>query len=137
MTAPNAEPRLIYADSSALVKRVIEEPESPALERHLAEDHVLATSRIAVVEVSRATALANPSREVREEVDRLLGSCMLIALSAQLLRVARELAGPALRTPDAIHLASAMRIEADELLVYDQRLAGAAAERGFAVASPA
>jgi hypothetical protein len=116
---------------------VIEEPESAALERHLGEDHVLATSRIAVVEVSRATALANPSPEVREEVDRLLGACMLIAVSAQLLRAARQLAGPSLRTLDAIHLASAVRIEADEVLAYDHRLVMAATERGLAVSSPA
>ena len=119
------------------MKRVIQEPESAALERHLTEDHVLATSRIAVVEVSRATALANPSRDVREEVDRLLASCTLVAVSAQLLRSARELAGPALRTLDAIHLASALRIEADELLAYDERLLAAARERDLAVASPA
>ena len=97
---------------------------------------MLATSRIAVVEVSRATGLANSSREVRDEVDRLLASCMLVAVSAQLLRAARELAGSALRTLDAIHLASALRIEADELLAYDHRLLAAASERGLAVASP-
>ena len=97
---------------------------------------MLATSRIAVVEVSRATALANPSQEVREEVDRLLASCALVAVSAQLLRSARELATAAMRTLDAIHLASALRIEADELLAYDRRLIAAAGERGLPVASP-
>jgi predicted nucleic acid-binding protein len=120
-----------------LVKRVIDEPESAALERYLANDHVLATSRIAVVEVSRATALANPSKEVREEVELLLDSCMLVAVSSQLLRSARALAGAAVRTLDAIHLASALRIEADELLAYDRRLLAAASEHGLAVSSPA
>lgn len=37
---------------------------------------------------------------------------------------------------DAIHLASALRIDPDELLAYDRRLVAAAAERGLAVASP-
>ncbi len=97
---------------------------------------MLATSRVAVVEVSRATALANPSQEVREEVDRLLASCMLVALTSQLLRSARKLAGAAVRTLDAIHLASALRIEADELLAYDRRLLAAAAEHGLNAASP-
>ena len=106
------------------------------LARHLSGDHVLATSRLALVEVSRATAVANPSREVREEVTTLLASCMLIAVSAPLLRAARELAGATVRTLDAIHLASALRIEADELLAYDHRLLEAAVEHGLTVASP-
>jgi predicted nucleic acid-binding protein len=118
------------------VKLVIEERESSALERHLTGDHVLATSQIAVVEVSRATTLANPSQEVRDEVDALLLSCMLVSVSTQLIRSARTLAGATLRTLDAIHLASALRIEADELLAYDGRLLAAATERGLTVASP-
>jgi len=96
----------------------------------------LATSRIAVVEVSRATALANPNQAVGEEVDRLLGSCMLVAVSAQLLRSALKLPAAAVRTLDAIHLASALRIEPDELLAYDRRLLDAATEHGLTVASP-
>lgn len=94
------------------------------------------TSRVAVVEVSRATALANPSQEVREEVDKLLASCMLVAVSSQLLRSARKLATAAVRTLDAIHLASALRVEADELLAYDRRLLAAATEHGVNTVSP-
>jgi uncharacterized protein len=97
---------------------------------------VVATSRIAIVEVSRATALANPSDEVRNEVDALLASCMLVAVTAQLLRTARKLASAAVRTLDAIHLASALRIEADELLAYDGRLLAAASEQKLRVATP-
>jgi predicted nucleic acid-binding protein len=74
---------------------------------------------------------------VSEEVDRLLASLMLVAVTAQLLRSARKLAGAAVRTLDAIHLASALRIEPDELLAYDRRLLGAATELGLTVASPA
>jgi uncharacterized protein len=115
---------------------VIEEPESAAIERHLSADPVLATSRIAVVEVSRATRLANPSHEVRDEVDRLLASCMLVAVSEQLLRTARKLVAATVRTLAAIHLASALRIEADELLAYDHRLLAAATTQGLMIASP-
>jgi predicted nucleic acid-binding protein len=97
---------------------------------------VLATSRIALVEVSRATALANPSQEVREEVDKLLASCMLVAVSSQLLRSARKLATATVRTLDAIHLATALRIDADELLAYDRRLLAAATRQGLTAVSP-
>ena len=135
-TALSADGRLLYADSSALVKLVIDELESEALERHLRDAPIVATSRTAVVEVSRATRLANPAPEVREETDRLLSSCMLVEVSADLLRAASAVTSAMIRTLDAIHLASALRIEADELVAYDRRLAIAAAERGFRVASP-
>jgi predicted nucleic acid-binding protein len=118
------------------VKLVIEEPESEALERHVAGGPALATSRIALVEVTRATALANPAPEVREETALLLDSCILIDLTDALLRAAAGLASRSMRTLDALHLASALRIEADELVAYDQRLLAAAVERGLAVASP-
>lgn len=99
-------------------------------------DCMVATSRIAVVEVSRATALSNPSQAVADEVDRLLGSCLLVAVSTQLLRSARKLAAATVRTLDAIHLASALRIDADELLAYDRRLLAAARKHGLNAVSP-
>lgn len=115
---------------------MIEEAESAALQSYLEDDPILATSRIAIVEVSRATSRANPSQAVREEVDRMFGSCMLVAVSAQLLRTARQLASVAVRTLDAIHLASALRIEADELLAFDRCLLAAAAQQGLRIATP-
>ncbi len=118
------------------MKLVIEEPESASLERHLGQQPVLATSRIALVEVQRATALANPAPEVQQEGERLLASCLLVDATDGLLRAAAALASAAVRTLDAIHLASALRIEADELVAYDRRLIEAAAERGLAVSSP-
>ena len=119
------------------MKLVIDEPESSALEAHLA-DHpaVLLTSRLAMVEVSRAVKLANPGEEVQEEVERLLSSCTLVAVSAQLLRASRRLTSSTVRTLDAIHLASAIRVEADELLAYDHRLLAAATAQGLAVRTP-
>ena len=119
-----------------MVKLVIEEPESAALEHHLANGPLLATSRIALVEVPRATSLANPAPEVEEETERLLASCMLVSVTDDLLRAAGGLASTAVRTLDAIHLASALRVEPAELVTYDRRLASAAAERGLSVASP-
>ncbi len=118
------------------MKLVIEENESAALERHIAEDAVLATSRVALVEVPRATGLANPAPEVQRETDRLLGSCMLVDVSDGLLGAAGRLTSRALRTLDAIHLASAMRVAADEIVAYDRRLLRAAGEHGLTVSHP-
>jgi uncharacterized protein len=61
---------------------------------------------------------------------------MLVAVSPQLLRAARELTSNTVRSLDAIHLATALRIEADELLAYDHRLLAAADEQGLQLASP-
>jgi predicted nucleic acid-binding protein len=132
----SAERRLLYADSSALVKLVIEEPESASLERHVQDRRLLATSRVALVEVARATAIANPAPEVQAEAGRLLRSCLLVDVTDALLRSAAGLTSAAVRTLDAIHLASALRIEPDELVAYDRRLLAAAAELGLTVASP-
>lgn len=115
---------------------MIQEAESASLEKHLAGAAVVATSRIAIVEVERATTIANPAPEVRRETERLLGSCTLIDVGEDLLRSAAQLASRAVRTLDAIHLASALRIGADELIAYDKRLLGAARERGLTVAHP-
>jgi predicted nucleic acid-binding protein len=119
------------------VKLIIEESQSASLERYLEGGALLVTSRIALVEVMRATAIANPAREVREEAERLLASCMLVDVTDGLLRAAAGLASAAVRTLDAIHLASALRVEADELVAYDRRLIAAAAARGLVVSSPA
>lgn len=115
---------------------MIEERESAALAQYLSSRPRLATSRIAIVEVHRATELANPSAEVREAADRLLAGCLLIALSDEILRAARELTSRTVRTLDAIHLASAIGVEADELLAYDRRMLAAADDRGIATANP-
>ncbi len=136
-TALSAERHLAYVDSSALVKLVIDEPESSALESYLdGRESLLATSRIALVEVSRATTLANPSDVVQHEVDRLMSSCMLVAVTIELLRSARKLASATVRTLDAVHLASAIRVEADEFVAYDSRLLAAAREHGLHASAP-
>jgi uncharacterized protein len=114
---------------------VIEEPESKALAAYLkAAPHVLATSRIALVEVLRAVGIANPA--ALEETTRLLESCLLVDVSDALLHASARLASREFRTLDALHLASAQRVGADEVLAYDRRLADAAARVGFTVAQP-
>ncbi|HEY8627910.1 MAG TPA: type II toxin-antitoxin system VapC family toxin [Gaiellaceae bacterium] len=133
----NAEPPIVYADSSALVKLVIEEPESSDLATYLAtRETVLATSGVALVEVPRATSVADPAPEVRAETERLLSSCLLVRVGNAVLSSAADLASREVRTLDAIHLASAQLVDADEMLVYDKRLRRAAREVGIAVSHP-
>jgi uncharacterized protein len=119
------------------VKLVIDEPESSALTEYLETRRpALATSRIAVVEVTRAAAIANPTAEARSEAQRLLRSCLLVELTAGLLDSATQLTSREVRTLDAVHLASARWIESDEMLVYDRRLRAAAGAIGLTVAHP-
>jgi predicted nucleic acid-binding protein len=118
------------------VKLIVDEPESEAARSHLAPAASLFTSRIATVEVTRAASLANPADDARRAVDRLLRGCVLVSVSSPLLRSARVLASGSLRTLDAIHLASALRVEADELVAYDLRLLEAAREQGMRVVTP-
>lgn len=133
-TATGAD-RLAYADSSALLKLVVDEPESEALERYLeAGQTPLISSRIAVVEVTRTAKLANPA--LREAAEALIGTCQLVDVGAAILERAAELASARLRTLDAIHLATALDVEPDEMIVYDGRLAEAAVAAGLRTMSP-
>jgi predicted nucleic acid-binding protein len=135
-TAPRANPLRRYADASALVKLVLDEPESEDLAVHVGESPRLSTSRLAIVEVTRAAQIATTDRAAHEEASLLLGSCDFIEVSAAIVREAARLASGALRALDAIHLASIIRAEPDEVLAYDRRLVRAARELGFTVAHP-
>jgi predicted nucleic acid-binding protein len=85
--------------------------------------------------VPRAVALASPAEAV-EEADRMLASCLLVDVSDRLLRDARALASRQIRTLDAIHLATALYVEADELIAYDRRLLAGGASHGLRSNAP-
>jgi predicted nucleic acid-binding protein len=137
MTARTAETRLLYADSSALVKLVVSEPESAALRAYLeAAPYALVTSRLALVEVVRAVGIASPGPNGQSRAEQLLESCLLVDVSPELLRAASRLASREVRTIDAIHLASAQRVGADEVLAYDRRLTAPARRAGLVTTNP-
>lgn len=118
-----------------MAKLVVDEPESDALEEYLQTGAVrLISSRIAVVEVTRTATLSNPA--LRGEADALLATCMLVDVGAAILERAANLASVRLRSLDAIHLATALDVEPDEVIVYDERLAEAAEAAGLRTASP-
>jgi uncharacterized protein len=106
------------------------------LRKHLVRASVLASSHLASVEVMRAVRLANPTTEAHEKAKDLLESCLLVEVSGAVLQEAADLASRTLRALDAIHLASALRIQPDELLTYDRRLRAAGVGSGLSVASP-
>lgn len=128
---------VIYLDSSAIVKLVVNEPESAALYDFLEERRPLVSSALAKVEVSRAV-LSCGSQEQRAAKE-VLSWMDLMRISNRILGIAGTLQPDTLRSLDAIHLASALSLE-DTLanfVCYDRRLSQAAADRGWAIASPA
>jgi hypothetical protein len=71
--------------------------------------------------------------------DLLLDGMTLGELTPSLLESAARLPDPALRSLDAIHIATALllRSELDLLITYDQRVLTAATAHGLPTAAPA
>lgn len=134
---PGGDPGFAYLDSSALIKLVLDEPESQSLDLHLQAIGLRSSSSsIARVEVVRAVTVADPEPQTRLEAETLLDSVVLVAVTDAVLADAAALASARLRSLDAIHLASARAIPADEFITYDERLAEAAREHGLTVVQP-
>jgi uncharacterized protein len=132
----------VYLDSSAVLKRVLAEAESAdlvaALDKHHAEGDVLVSSSLAWIEVARALRSLHRGTlaEVADEVDAALSGVAEHPLVAEVVALARRANPAVLRSLDAIHLASALLLDADMVLTYDQHLASACIEGGLAVAAP-
>ena len=114
---------------------MIREAETDALAT-ACEDWELVTSELSRVEVVHAVKVARPEPERIAEVERLLQSVDLISISTAVLRRAAAVASSELRSPDAIHLATAERVETSEIVTYDRRLADAAKQVGLHVLAP-
>ena len=129
--------RATYVDSSALVKLVVREAESAALRRYLARRRPLVSSALARTEVARAL-LPLGSEALRRGRD-VLARVDLLRVNDRILDAAGSMLPADLRSLDAIHLASAAQLGSDlrSFVTYDERLAKAAADRGFRVARPA
>ena len=126
----------LYLDASALVKLVLPEPETVALEQFLERDRAHASSAIVRVEVMRA-AHANGSPVVRAQAREALRRLLVVSLDDGLLDKAAELEAP-LRTLDAIHLVSAELLgkELKAFVTYDARLFDAAVAAGLPAVAP-
>jgi uncharacterized protein len=123
---------IFYADTSALVKLVRDEPESQALRAFLA-DADLVTSDLALTEILRAVRRAVdddpalPLDLLLERAGALMEAIALRPVDRPLLLAAGALDEPALRALDAIHLASALDVHpVDAFVTYDERQAAAA-----------
>lgn len=130
---------LVYLDSSALVKLVVLEPETPALIEILREHSDRVSSALALTEVPRALRRAGFGTVERRRAREVLARVALIDVDRRALATAAGLDPPALRTLDAIHLATVLTIHEDlaGLVTYDRRLAAAARRAHVEVLAPA
>lgn len=131
---------MIYLDSSALVKLVVNEPESPALRRYLRDNHEQNwfTAALSRTELIRAVARFGGPGAV-EHARSVLAGLDIVALTNRLLDAAASLPPVELHTLDAVHLAAA-QTAGDRLVAvvtYDARMSAAAAEIGLRVLAPA
>lgn len=125
---------LTYVDTSAALKLVIREAESKLLAEGLATGRRLVASWLLHTEMHCA-ARRRPGAVGVVDVQTVLGAVDLIDLTRGDMIAAGALAP--LRSNDAIHLAVAIRVGADEVVTYDSELADAARAAGLAVFAPA
>ncbi len=119
------------------MKLVISEHESRALKAHLRRAAgPVVSSALAVVEVARTVRLVDDGSKARATVAALFQEVALHRVGERVLRRARDLDPPLLRSLDAIHLATALELGVAAMLVYDTRLGDAAQAHGIAVLSP-
>jgi predicted nucleic acid-binding protein len=130
--------RALYLDASAIVKLVVREDETDALTRSLG-DAPLVTSEISEVEVPRAAYLRTGSDESVRHADAVLARFHLVPLDEEVRRDAARARPADLRSLDAIHMASCLRLarHLEAAVAYDRRLADALRARRVTVLAPA
>lgn len=132
----------VYLDSSAALKRVLLESESADLvatvDKHYRAGDLLLSSSLAWIEVARVMRSLRDATlaEVAGDVAAALSGVAEHPLAAEVVALARRVNPAVLCSLDAIHLASALLLDADVMLTYDQRLAKACIDNGVAFAAP-
>lgn len=130
---------ILYLDSSAILRPILEQGLSPAVEKRINDAEVLITSRLSLVETARAflrvRLLDERPEAVVADAERgvtaLWRRCELWELTREVCERA-ELVAPRtiVRSLDALHLATfaiaRRQIEALEFLSADRRLQAAA-----------
>jgi len=128
----------LYLDSSALVKLVLPETESAALLESLAEWPIRISSDLAHLEVMRAVRRATTDSAAEQRAEEVLAALYLLKIDSEILGRAARLEPRALRSLDAVHLASALSLGDDlgAIVIYDGALSTAAAACGLNVLAP-
>ncbi len=128
-----------YVDTSVLLKRYVDEPDSDRAQELLAADPELVTGRHTIVEVRRNLArllMATDAAAARVAFADDVGALSIVELDAATCETAAAVAEQTgVRTLDALHLGAALRLgTAITFLTFDARQAHAARALGFPVA---
>jgi predicted nucleic acid-binding protein len=138
---------MIYADTSALLKRYLAEAASDDVDRLLLSQGPFHVSRLTVTEMRCALARRRRTGHIDATIeaaavgelrtDILDGALRVTPMSddhfVEAYAVIESVPGIALRTLDAVHIAVARRIAAQEFATADKTQAEAAEALGFTV----
>jgi uncharacterized protein len=129
---------MIYLDSAAVVKLAHAEAESAALRRWLDERAEIDWVSSVLAEMESFRALARHAPDAIDRLQRVLDLIDLIDLDTGIRSVARGVTPASVRSLDAIHLATALRLRRDltSFVTYDKGLADAAAASGLHIDMP-
>jgi predicted nucleic acid-binding protein len=129
---------IVYVDTSAALKLLVEEKESAVLADHLqqrSEDGDTLVASLLLHTELHCAANRRPEHVEHESVSEVLSAIALIDIESGDLTTAPLLPGR-LRSADAIHLAVALRLNARAMIVYDTELRAASRTAGIEAYSP-
>ena len=130
---------MIFIDSSALVKRYVQETGSDAVSRLMNDDLEWAASELARLETCVAICRQGPEGGIGSDAQRRLAQdwdrFLSVPIDTACLASAQEIGcDHCVRTLDAIHLAAALRLPGPiGFLSFDQRQSDAAVKLGLEV----
>lgn len=128
---------IIYVDTSAALKLVIEESESTAVAEYLSTAEHGGNQLVASMLLHTELYCAGKRRDLPAQlINAVLAGINLVDLARSDLLYAAAMPGK-VRSADAIHLATAIRLETDVLVAYDVELVTAATDAGLKTLSPA
>jgi hypothetical protein len=127
-----------YLDTSSVIKLFVKERESRAMQRLIAEGaepHIFHYSFMTKIETLRN--LRNLDLDLSQATSMFSG-WTAIRVTKEMLSVAESISPKNLKTPDAIHLASALQLTpmTVSMITYDRQLAKASVESGIQAFSP-
>ena len=129
---------LYYADTSAVIKLLVEETWSKAFaafyDSHADAEWV--SSALLRIELTRAVARVMPA--LLPDARDLMTAFSYVAIDDDIVEAAMGEPDRSLRSLDAIHLATARILgpDLDALVTYDNRLATAASDGGLEIVAP-
>ncbi len=129
---------IVYVDTSAAMKLLVEEKESADLAAHLEQRREASDTLVASLLLHtelHCAANRRPEHIEHETVSDVLSVIALVDIESGDLTTAPLLPGR-LRSADAIHLATALRVNARAMVAYDTELRAAARTAGLDAVSP-